>query len=368
MEKASMKSIRRNAIPFSFGILLIFSMQSTAVSGKRTPWQTPQSVLRILPLLQNDFSPTLSAPRLLLEPEYTIGIRNILYWPSDSIETASASTGWNLLFYEIQAQFSSQDSTMTLWGYVEAGQDSAVFIGLPEGIPIEYRLRYYARTGSSQFGLSHWSEAQVSIQDAHPPVLEAAEIVGLQRGSAVRWVTGRNLAVRVRANDAPAGKVMELAVREQSAFVDDTVFFDIVPPKSGVDSVFSPVILKTAEHIQVTLTFWVIDVSGQTSEPVVSPSLFWMPDEETRMFCFPNPFNPSKNEISVIKVRIPEANTAKIFDPFGNAVRILHKKDPSDTFFEWDGRNQRGDVVANGGYLCVVEGQEKKYCKIAVLR
>jgi hypothetical protein len=363
-----MKSIRCNAIPFSLGILLILSMQSTAASERRTPWQTPQGVLRILPQVPNDLSPTLSAPRLLHEPEYTIGIRNVLYWPADSIETASVSAGWNLLFYEIQARYPSQDSTVTLWGYVEAGQDSAVFTGLPEGVQIEYRLRYYARTGSGQFGLSRWSDPQVSIQDAHPPVLEEAEIVGLQRGSAVRWISGRNLAVRVRSNDAPAGKVMELAVREQSAFVDDTVFFDIVPPKSSVDSVFSTVILKTPEHQPVTLTVWVIDVSGQTSESAFSTLFFWMPDEETRMFCFPNPFNPAKNEISVIQVRIPEAKTAKIFDPFGNMVCILHKKDPSDSFFEWNGRNQRGEVVANGGYLCVVEGQEKLYCKIAVLR
>ncbi len=330
-------------------------------------WRTPPGVSAVLPALPADLEPTLPAPRLFREPEFTLGESNTLAWPADSIETAAASAGLTILFYEIQASFDADGTTEVLWGFVNAGMDSAVFSGLPEGPPVTYRLRYYTRNAADGFGLSLWSLPQVSIQDAHPPVLSLWKLSGLQSGETARWIIGPALNHHIIASDLPTGSVMEVFVREKSAFVDETVVYDIVPPRTEVDTLLTMNALKTPAHETVTLSVWVRDRAGQSSD-VLSINLFWIPVEEFRMFSFPNPFRPAAGEIAVIQVPAPDASVLRIFDPFGGLVRILRKSDAADLFFQWDGRNDRGDLVSTGGYLCVVEGREKQYCKIAVLR
>jgi hypothetical protein len=350
--------------------ILVFILCTAAVFGgtaRRPAWTPPPSIQGLIDEVPGELVPTLQAPRLDREPEFTKGFTNTVSWPADSIEMNATSSGWMLLFYEIQAQYAFQDSLITLWGFVGAGTDSATFASLPEGFAIAYRLRYYARRSSDEYALSSWSTPQISIQDAHAPILVRWDIIRLQKAAPIAWVIGKTLTFRVTASDPPAGKIMEIVVHEKSESVDDTVIFDIVPPKPDVDTVFSSYSLKTPDHKPVTLTLWIRDFSSQPSSSA-SMDLFWMPEEENQMFSFPNPFNPSIQETAVIQVPTPETKTAKVFDPFGNCVRILHKADPSSAFYEWDGRNERGGLVANGGYLCVIEGNPKLYCKIAVLR
>jgi hypothetical protein len=336
-------------------------------TGIRQAWEKTSTIHEILPAIPAITVPTLPAPRLIREPEFTLGLSNTLFWPADSIEASLTAEGWNLQYYEIMAQYTFQDSLFRLYSPVDPGTGSVTTDPLAEGPAIEYRLRYFAQGRSGDYACSYWSEPQVSIQDAHAPVLERWDIVRLRRAVPIAWVIGKTLTFRVTASDLPAGKVMEIIVHEKSETADDTVIFDIVPPRLQVDTMFSSYSLRTEEHKSVTLTLWVKDVSGQSSFPVIL-TLFWMSEEENRMFSFPNPFNPSRQEIAVIQVPSSELQTAKVFDPFGNCVRILRKGDAANAFFEWDGRNERGDLVANGGYLCVAEGREKLYCKIAVLR
>jgi len=351
----------------TFFMLFIFYSAAFGADGRRQAWTTPASIRNLVPRIPGDWAATLAAPKLIREPEFSFGTENTVHWPADSLESAVGADGRTLLFYEIQARYDAPDSAITLWGFVDAGADSASFTGLPEGLPIEYRLRYYARDAAGGFGLSFWSDSRVSTQDAHFPLLGSWDIIRLQKATPIAWTIGKTLTFRVSASDPPAGKVMEMIVHEKSESADDTVIFDIIPPKHEVDTVFSTYTLRTPEHMPVTLTFWVRDLAGQFSTPL-SETLFWMPEKENRMFSFPNPFNPSRQEIAVIQVPTSDLQKARIYDPFGNCVRILHKADPSNAFFEWDGRNERGDLVANGGYLCAAEGRSGLYCKIAVLR
>lgn len=353
---------------------LLMMIQGLSAAGplfhgtERDPsWRTPPGIAAVLPSLPADLDPTLPAPRLFREPEFTLGESNTLAWPADSIEIAAASAGLTILFYEIQASYDMDGTTEILWGFISAGTDSAVFVGLPEGPPVSYRLRYYTRDDGGVFGLSHWSEPQVSIQDAHLPVLSRWELLGLQSGETARWIIGPALNHRITASDPPTGRVMEVFVHEKSESVDETVVYDIVPPRTEVDTVLTMNALRTPAHRPVTLSVWVRDRAGQPSE-VRSLDLFWIPVEEFRMFSFPNPFRPAAGEIAVIQVPAADAAVLRIFDPFGSLVRVLRKSDTADLFFQWDGRNDRGDLVSTGGYLCVVEGREKQYCKIAVLR
>jgi hypothetical protein len=373
MRSASVKKLERCDMkfhpPMSRTLLMLFIFYSAAFGAdrRRQAWITPQSIRSFVPAGAEDWSATLPAPRLIREPEFSFGTDNTVYWPADSLENAALADGRTLLFYEIQARYASPDSAITLWGFVDAGTDSALFTGLPEGPEIEYRLRYYARDAAGVFGLSFWSDSRISTQDAHLPLLGRWDIIRLQKATPIAWTIGKTLTFLVTASDPPAGKVMEMIVHEKSESADDTVIFDIIPPKNEVDTVFSTYTLRTPEHRPVTLTFWVRDLAGQSSSPL-SETLFWMPEKENRMFSFPNPFNPSRQEIAVIQVPTSDLQTVRIYDPFGNCVRILHKADPSNAFFEWDGRNDRGDLVANGGYLCAAAGSSGLYCKIAVLR
>jgi hypothetical protein len=139
--------------------------------------------------------------------------------------------------------------------------------------------------------------------------------------------------------------------------------YDIEPPKQAIDMLI-PYTIRAEEHESVILSIWVIDVAGQNSE-IRSKAFFWWEYEE--MVCFPNPFNPDRGEISTITLEGADITEAKIFDSFGNLVRIL-RKESSVTFFEWDGRNGCGEVVGKGGYICVVDQGRRLYCKIAVWR
>jgi hypothetical protein len=362
-----MKSTRIQSCLLTMILGLMAWIPLSGGTGRDAAWRTPPRTAALLSAMPRDLDPTLPAPRLLREPEFTLGQSNTLVWPADSIETAVGAAGFTLLFYELQATYTSDGSTTVLWGFIDAGADSAVFNGLPEGPSIAYRLRYYTSDAADGFGLSFWSEPQTSIQDAHPPVLSRWDLSGLQSGETARWIIGPALSHRIIASDLPTGRVMEVFVHEKSGAVDDTVVYDIVPPRTEVDTVLTMNALKTPAHEPVTLSIWVRDRAGQPSG-IRSIVLFWIPREEFRMYSFPNPFRPARGEIAVIQVPTPDAGELRIFDPFGSLVRVLRKAGASDLFFQWDGRNDRGDLVSTGGYLCVVEGHEKQYCKIAVLR
>jgi len=352
---------------FRIGIFLIaISVSDLATSQEKSfqAWDTSREVAAVLWRVPTDLDPTLPAPRLVEEPEYTWGQENTVYWYGDSVRTKLSDMGMVLLFFEVQARFDETE----LWGFVDANVDSATFTDLPEGIPVEYRLRYFAQDTAGAYAMSLWSAPEISIQDVRSPVLLKWEILSLQSGESIDWVIGRTIQNRVEASDTSFGKVMAVAVHEKSDTIDDTLFYDLELPGNHVDFIF-PYTMWSPEKEPATLHLWVVDVAGQQSEKV-STTLFWWSDEkeEEKMVCFPNPFNPEEGEISTIKVDDPDVKEARIFDPFGNLIRVLRKEVPSNFFFEWDGTNANGDFVSNGGYLCVAEGKTQLYCKIAVLR
>ena len=328
-------------------------------------FQTPGEIKKFLWKINMDIKPTLPPPRLVPEREYTWGWENTIYWYGDSVRVWLSQKGSILLFFEVRANYNDTE----LWGFVNANVDSATFINLPEGIPIEYRVRYFAQDSAGTYQMSYWSSPETSIQDAEPPVVDRAKsgILGLEESGGKKWVNGPEIQIRVVASDSTFGKVMEIAIREKSTSVDDTLFYDIETPSMDVDTVI-PYTLRSPEKIPVTLSWWAYDVAEQPSLQQ-SVCIFWWPPEEgkNRLICFPNPFNPDQGGVSTIKVGVSGITEAEIFDLFGNLVRVLHK-DASASFFEWDGRNGRGEIVSKGGYFCVVKDNPQLYCKIAVLR
>ena len=320
-------------------------------------WPTPSRVEAILLKVAAEMDTTLPAPTLYEEPPYTWGRTNTIFWDMEGAATLAASAGMELLFFECQAYFNETE----LWGFVDAELDSATFVDLPAGVTITYRIRYYAQDAQGNFGRSYWSNPVASIQDVSSPVIESLEIVGLQESGQKKWVNAQTIQIRVRATDPDSGKIMQVGYQETNATIDTPFLYDVEPPQTSIDRLI-PYTIEAEEHDLITLNVWVVDVSGQTSE-VHSESFFWWEYEE--MVCFPNPFNPDRGEVSTITLNDSDISEARIFDMLGNPVRTLYK-DPANSFFEWDGRNGEGAVVAKGGYVCVVEGNRRFYCKIAV--
>ncbi len=90
-------------------------------------------------------------------------------------------------------------------------------------------------------------------------------------------------------------------------------------------------------------------------------------------FNAPNPFNPDTGETKICYYLDEDDDDVKIklFTLTGDLVysweNISGRKGLNQ--WPWNGKNEKGRVVENGGYICLIEaGGEKQKCKIAVLR
>jgi len=87
---------------------------------------------------------------------------------------------------------------------------------------------------------------------------------------------------------------------------------------------------------------------------------------------YPNPFPAFGKDYTTIQYYLKDdADVAiAIYDLMGNLVRTFEKRKGEDggkggelNKIEWDGRNGRGDKVANGGYICRVQLDDGKRVK-----
>jgi len=350
--------------PFMIIAVLSVCVSAAAADRRQIDFQSSSGRGRIPLSAMVMLEPTLPAPALVDEPEYTRGDRNTVYWESGDVIDAAGATGYEVILFEVEAQIENR----LLWGFVDVGVDSATFRDLPEGIRILYRLRYYAEGPTGGYAVSHWSEPVHSVQDWSRPVLHAWNIRDMQHASGMAWVVGQAVWIRVVASDSLYGGIMQIAIHEESRFSQDTTFYDIESPAVYMDTLI-PYPLRTPANEPIAISLWVVDVAGQVSDAgsIVRHEFFWWTHEEETpgLICYPNPFHPAAGEKSVIKMNQPGIESGRIFDPFGNLIIRLTK--PAGTlFFEWDGTNREGRRVARGGYIFVVDGRQDLYCKIAV--
>ena len=93
------------------------------------------------------------------------------------------------------------------------------------------------------------------------------------------------------------------------------------------------------------------------------------------IYIYPNPFNPLEQECT-IRYSLAEDGevTIKIYDIGGNPVRTLIDDESQSAIDEqsvaWDGKNDKGNVVANGVYFYVIESSsgEKATGKAAIIK
>ncbi|MCK5146190.1 hypothetical protein KAR48_05505 [bacterium] len=312
--------------------------------------------------------PSLNAPMMLPEPAYTWGTSNTLYWYGDDVRSEMSSLGFELLEFELEVIFVWNGDNVILWGFAGSDKDSVCVPALPEGISIQYKLRYWAKSGDNQYLVSHWSDTVESIQDVRPPVIDITQsaIQDVQILGQQQWVIGDLLAIRIVASDSIFGRVALIGVEEVGSGVP--LVHPFLPTSVHVDTIVEQTLVTPAKT-PFTIRIWVKDVAGQISDTLYK-HLIWWPDEDGvgKLTCFPNPFSISDmSEPLKIRVGVPGIIKARIFDPFGNLITVL-TKNTSDEFFSWDGLNGNGQRVASGGYICVADGHTDLYCKIAVIR
>jgi hypothetical protein len=94
---------------------------------------------------------------------------------------------------------------------------------------------------------------------------------------------------------------------------------------------------------------------------------------------YPNPFNPLQGQVAHIDYPLERASTVKIYIYTLLGDLVWHKEFPAGdpeagqsgiNSVIWDGRNDNGVTVANGGYIAVMKAddQEKKRFKIGVFK
>ncbi|MFH1097071.1 MAG: FlgD immunoglobulin-like domain containing protein [Candidatus Desantisbacteria bacterium] len=111
-----------------------------------------------------------------------------------------------------------------------------------------------------------------------------------------------------------------------------------------------------------TIDYACVDKSGNPG-PIMSSPLFVTPASFSDVINFPNPFSPDIDGVTYIEYYLdnPMDVEIRIYNLFGEFVRNLDQ--PSDKAgtqrVEWDGKNGYGDVVGNGGYICVVRVKDQ---------
>lgn len=89
----------------------------------------------------------------------------------------------------------------------------------------------------------------------------------------------------------------------------------------------------------------------------------------TRAHNYPNPFNPKEEETTIVfESDGIRSLTILIYDLFGQLV--YEETDVDVGLLRWNGRNGRGELVASGGYICLLKVGDKTISKhkLAVIK
>ncbi len=107
------------------------------------------------------------------------------------------------------------------------------------------------------------------------------------------------------------------------------------------------------------------ETGGLGSEASVNVTVIGGAPALPEVYATPNPFDLSSGIGQLTFVGAPSGSTAAIYDMEGRELVKL-----SGSPLQWDGRNERGDMVAAGTYMFVVElpSGEKHTGKIAVVK
>lgn len=205
------------------------------------------------------------------------------------------------------------------------------------------------------------SDTVASIQDDTPPRILNFEFSEGETVNNQQWTYSRDINLDVMAQDAFPGELWNYVLVENTRRRFEDTFRDSVSNFGG--KLRYQISASTEQSTRINLSLRVLDGAGNQS--AAETLTLYLQEDAPRLFAFPNPFNP-KNQSTTIRVREIEETEIKIYDFFGNHVQTLNRKE-NDHDFIWDGRNGRGEMVANGGYVCVGTETGARF-KIAVVK
>jgi len=240
------------------------------------------------------------------------------------------------------------------------------------------QLKYvYAQTMSGIY-LSPVNVDSIYL-DTIPPTIERIDARDPDSGEP-NWSTQREIElVAINPQDTEPGYVYALRVSESPNFdynvdvcllVDNVTHYEVSDiPYEPVDS--DPAWLKAAllEGKRV-LFIQALDRAENPSGTKIDTITIY-PDE-AEVINFPNPFNPNTQPTQIRLKSATQGGSVdiNIYDMFGNPVWDMQYSLKSDSRLgqlEWDGKNTNGDIVGNGGYICIVDfGDKVVKRKIAV--
>lgn len=241
---------------------------------------------------------------------------------------------------------------------------SAVFSQLPEDSLFFRVYAGFRRNDSLIFGDP--SEVALSIVDRTAPVLDSIVVLSID-GRHRDYTTSQRVYVQYWGSDVPYGVLDSLLITEDAGFM--TYISHAIDDDSG------EVIYTLSEHSEWKTVFGrLIDRAGNISNDREA-SIMYVGDPHG----YPNPFNPEAGQYVSFVYHSPDEKTVtiRVFDLFGHLVyhapaeaRQGLNDGISQADFRWNGRNDKGEIVANGGYLCIIEcnGREPQTIKIAVVK
>jgi hypothetical protein len=293
--------------------------------------------------------------------------------PIPQIKALPASTNnivveWDLVThprvdkYYVQATYSETFSTIDVCQFVSKYEDSYP-VTLNEDGYVWCRVYSVDSIGVNQFKFSQPSEAVMTFLDMTPPVIHYISLHDCGTLDEY-WTRSRDVCVPFAGVDSACSLLM---LSESRAFAPYQSY--PAPECSGT------VVFRLSEELETKYVFGrLIDRAGNVSNSVSDTITYGK-----ESYSYPNPFDPERGEHTNIVFWLdkPRAVVIYIYNLVGDLV--LEKRirgvsgindgrtNPAST---WNGRNGRGDVVANGGYVCVIDyGRDDPYKhKIAVMK
>lgn len=228
--------------------------------------------------------------------------------------------------------------------------------------------RVYAQV---MFGGSVTSEYNFDeiILDTIPPTVSRIDAEDPNTGDP-DWSQSRTIKITITgANDVEPGVVNALMVSESPDFdyntqildftVDDPVVFYTAaeeayePPTDA-----SSELLDVLHNGQRRLFARVLDrAENESATKTYDIFVDW---ENLDVVNFPNPFDPNEGPTHIrMKGATAGANIdVKIYDMFGNPVwssNLKLKAGSQAGQIDWNGENDDGEIVGNGGYICIID-------------
>lgn len=237
-------------------------------------------------------------------------------------------------------------------------------VSTPLTLSVEDTVWYRVYSRDAAGCISHESNTINTIQDMMGPRITHF-VIKDWRTDDTEGTSERRVRVKFCGDDSTGIGCDHIDLSEDATFsrdvTTDTLKYSMECCDSVDDFYLSPNQEKKILYGRMT------DKLGNVGE-IASCSTFYA----RKLYNYPNPFIPSRHtRTNIVYWLSKPCNGAyiNIYDSFGNHVcRIPGSGNEGFNTVTWDGHNTNGDLVANGGYLCVLKGDKKYTHKIAVLK